>query len=172
MEKLQAQLIIEILGRPPEHIKEALQTIILRMNAEEGVKVLEKTIHEPKPVENSKDLYTTFADILIELNSVEDYINILFTYLPAHADLIYPESIEIRNDMLNIIGNKILQRIHEYDAITKNIVVERDLYLQKLKEVAPHLFKKKEPEQQTPPKKPEKNIKKKPNKQKPIKKKK
>ncbi len=141
MAKLQANMILEILGRPQEHVKEALNALVTRLGSENGIKLLEKKHHEPIPVENSKDLFTAFAELTLELESLNNYFGIMFAYMPAHIELIQPEKITLGNIDLNELGNKLLQRLHDYDAITKKALVENEILAKKLQEIAPHLFK-------------------------------
>lgn len=147
MSKIQTNMVIEILGRPPEHITEAINGIVEKINKEKGVKVTEKICHEPIQVEGSKDLFTTFADIMVELDSLEDYFRVMFTYMPSHIELISPEKITLVNSDLNTLGNKLMQRLHEYDAITKKVILEHDLALKKLQEVAPEMVSEVNPQQ-------------------------
>ncbi len=140
MEKVQANMIIEILGKPKEHVKEALNTIVQKLSSEKGVKILEKNSHEPVEVKDAKDLYTTFVELMVEFDSVSTYLLISFAYLPSNVEIISPESLNITNQDLTFLGNKIIQRVHEYDAIVKNVLMERDMLVRKLQEVAPHLF--------------------------------
>lgn len=142
MEKIQATLVLEILGRPAEHIKSALSTLVERMSSEKGVKVTEKIIHEPTEVKDTKDLYTAFAEVTVEFDAVANYFGVLFAYMPSHIEIISPEKIELINIDLNELGNKLLARLHDYDALTKKAMYERDFLLGKLKEVAPEVFKK------------------------------
>jgi len=146
MAKLQANIILEILGRPQEHVTEALNGIVAKLGTEKGVKILDKTCHEPLPVQDSKDLFTSFAEVMLELDSLENYLLVLFGYMPANIELIAPEKITLSNIDLNDLGNKLVQRLHNYDAITKKVLVEHDIVLKKLQEVAPHLFQ--QPQQQ------------------------
>ncbi len=148
MENLHANIVLEILGRPKDHVKETLQTLVLRLGTEKGIKILDKTIHEPIPVKDAKDLFTTFAEVSLELESLNNYFGVLFGYMPSHIELVHPEKISLTNFDLNDLGNKLVQRLHDYDAITKNVLVEKDMLLKKLQEIAPHLFKK--PEQEKP----------------------
>ena len=57
------------------------------------------------------------------------------------------------NADLNELGNALVQRIHNYDAVTKNMIAERDFVLEKLKEIDPDFYKK----ITTPPENREKN---------------
>jgi hypothetical protein len=150
MEKIKAHLILEILGRPKDNVEETLSTLVTKLGSEKGVKILDKNIHDAIPAKDSKDLFTSFAEIDVEFEKLENYFGILFAYMPANIEIINPESLTISNDQLSEIGNILLQRLHNYDAIAKNIMMERDMLTKKLFEVAPHLFKKPEP---SPPKK-------------------
>jgi hypothetical protein len=142
MEKLQVQFVFEILGRPPEYLKEALNTLIVKLGSEKGVKIMNKTFHEPVQVKDANDLYTTFAEVELELDSLAMFFGILFAYMPAHVEIFSPEKLTLSNSELNEMGNKILMRLHDYDAITKKALADKDLFMKKLYEVAPHLFEK------------------------------
>jgi len=141
MGDIHVSLIIEILGRPEEHVKEALKTVVTKLGAEKGVKLITKNYHEPKAVEDSKDLFTTFAEVDIEIESLANYFGILFAYMPAHIEITQPEKITLHNSELNELGNSLMQRLHNYDAIVKTTVNERNFLLKKIEEISPELFK-------------------------------
>ncbi|MBS3088338.1 hypothetical protein J4402_01005 [Candidatus Pacearchaeota archaeon] len=162
--KINATLLLEILGRPKEHVMEALTTLVLKLGSEAGVKITNKVIHEPQPVKDSQTLFTSFAEVDVELDSLQSYVMTLFTYMPSHVEIISPERIAISNTEMNEIGNAITQRLHHYDAVTKNTIVERNTLLQKLKEIAPHLFQ--QQQKNLPQSFAKKQIKKKPSKKK------
>jgi len=151
MTKIQASMILEILGRPPEHIKESLNTVVVKIGSEKGVNIINKTYHEPKKVEDSKDLYTAFAEVDVELDSLANYFGILFAYLPAHMEITHPEKLTLQNSDLNELGNALIQRLHGYDAVVKKVLAERQMIEEKLKEIAPQLFKKIPPQQDKEP---------------------
>lgn len=132
--------VIEILGRPADHVKEALNTIVVKIGSEQGVKIIEQKYHDPIPVKESKDLFTAFAEVVAELDSIMNYFGIIFAYLPAHIEIIKPENLSFISSDFNDVGNRLVQRLHDYDAITKKVLMERDMLLEKLKEVAPELF--------------------------------
>lgn len=145
MSKLTAVVTLEILGRPAKNVTDALTSLVDKLSKEKGVSVLNKKIHEPKPVEESPDLFTSFAEIEVEFDGLPNYFGIVFAYMPSHIELIHPEKITLKNHDLNALANQVIQRLHGYDAIAKNMIVEKDILTKKLQEIAPHLFK--EPEQ-------------------------
>lgn len=142
MAKIHGNIILEILGRPQEHVKNALNELVNKLGSEKGISIFEKTIHEPIIVKDSNDLFTSFAELTIEFDSLDDYFGILFAYMPSHTECIYPEKMNLLNTDMNNLLNRILLRLHEYDAIAKNIIIERDILAKKLHEVAPEMFKK------------------------------
>src|SRR3989344_5902121 len=129
MGKFQVNLIIEIMGRPPEHVKEALRNLSTRIGSEKGVKIKSQEIHDPIQVEEGKDLYTAFIELSLEIESLSTFTAIIFTYMPSNIELVSPEKIELSNVELNELGNAITQRLHHYDAVTKQIQLNiRKLY--------------------------------------------
>lgn len=142
MEKIQAIFIFEILGRPPEHIKEALKSLIKKLGEEKGVNLINQTYNEVIKVEDVKNLYTTFAEIESEFDSLEILYDIMFRYMPANVEIISPTSLKISNRDLSELATNLIRRLHDYDSIAKSLINERDALTKKLQEVAPHLFNK------------------------------
>lgn len=160
MSKIKAKLIVEIMGRPPEHIKEALNTLIVRMGSEKGVSLIDKKYHEPKPIEESKDLFIAFVEVEAEFETLENFFNILMGYMPSHAEIYEPEKFKLDVNNLNELGNFILGKLHRYDAIAKRALMERNVLaeqLNKLKsgtsEKKKKVVKKKTEKKQAKPKK-------------------
>jgi len=141
MEKIQARVVLEILGRPPEHLTHSLNMLISKLEKEPGIKILEKKIHNPVQVKDSEDLYTSFSELILEMDSIDNYFGIMFAYMPSNIELIYPESLTFKNESFSILGNKLVARLHDYDALAKKMINERAFLLKKLREIAPGLFK-------------------------------
>jgi hypothetical protein len=122
--EFQARLILEIIGRPASNLTEALNAIADRLSKEKGVKLLERKVHPPVDVKDVKDLYTTFAELLIECDSMSTFFSIIFAYMPANIEIIKPDEITLRNSDITGMANKIIQRVHYYDAIARRLMVD------------------------------------------------
>jgi len=146
MDKIQATLVLEILGKPAEHIKTALAGLVDKLGEEKGVKILDKKVHEPTQVKESTELFTTFAEVSAEFDELANCFGILFAYMPSHIEITSPANLSLSNIDFNDLCNKLLVRLHDYDAITKKFIYERNFLLTKLREKAPELFKKPGPE--------------------------
>lgn len=150
MEKIQVQFILEIMGKPPEHAFEALKNLVDKIAGEKGIKIIEKNLHEPVPLKDSKELYTTFAEITAELDTIENYFAIIFSYFPSNIEVISPKDFSLSLNKLNELGNFLVGRLHEYDSVAKTLVGENTILMNKLREVAPHLFVPKQPQANAP----------------------
>jgi 7,8-dihydro-6-hydroxymethylpterin-pyrophosphokinase len=151
MTSIKVNAILEVLGRPAENVTEALKIIVDRMKNEKELKLISNRIHEPVAVKDSDNLFTSFMEVELELPSLNHLFSFLFVYMPANIEIIHPENLSISNHDLNLMTNQLMQRIHQYDAIAKNALSEKDFVMKKLYEVAPHLFKQKEEQSQPAP---------------------
>ncbi len=131
-EKIQARLILEILGRPASNVTEALNSIVAKIGAEKGARIVEKHMHEPLPVKDTKDLFSSFAEIIIECDSLSVFFGIVFAYMPSNIELLNPSNFTLQGAELSLIANRILGRLHNYDAIARRLVVDNTLLKQKL----------------------------------------
>ena len=131
-DKITARLVIEIMGRPPEHIEEGLNTLVVRMGSEKGMKILKKDYHKAKKIENTENLYTAFAEVEAEFENSEKLFAVIFNYMPANIEIIEPANFKLKNFELNTLANFILGKLHNYDEIAKRIIVERDILIKTL----------------------------------------
>lgn len=127
--------IIEVIGKPPKHLTETLNEISNNIDNEKNVKVISKKIHEPKLMKDQKDFYMNFAEIEVQTEAISDLVIIMFKYMPAHIEIIYPELISVTNNIWNDILNEIARRLHGYDEIARVIQTEKNILEKKLREV-------------------------------------
>jgi len=118
---IEAMIVIEIMGKPQEYVKEMMEMLLEKMNSEPGTKIKSKEVFEPKPLKENPDLYTAFAEITLELDNVIALMNIAFNYTPSHIEIIKPENIAINNNDINSLFNELIMRLHGYDEIARGL---------------------------------------------------
>lgn len=133
--KIIAMLILDIVGRPKEHLVETLEKIIGEMDKEKGVIIKSKEIKEPTLMKDQKNFYTTFAEIEVEVEDVLYLAILMFKYMPAHIEIISPEIIALSNNGLNDIFNELVRRLHGYDEVARMMQMEKNGLLKKIKEL-------------------------------------
>jgi len=130
-----AVLILEVIGRPKEHLTETLNNIINELDNEKGVIVKSKKINEPVLMKDQKDFYASFVEVEVEVERILDLAILIFKYMPAHIEIIYPEIIALQNNDWNDILNELTRRLHGYDEVARIIQNEKGILERKLREV-------------------------------------
>ncbi len=126
------KFILEILGRPAEHLTVSLNELIDKMGSEKGISVISKEVHKPKAVEKTNNLWTAFADIELEFETLQHFFNAVIMYMPAHVEIVNPDSVKLNAFELNELSNFVVSRLHNYDAVAKKLMGEREILISKL----------------------------------------
>jgi len=134
-EKIKAVLIIEVIGKPPEHLTETLEDLTKKIGEEEDVKVIEKKIKEPKPMEERKDFYSNFAEVEVEVKDAMVLAILMFKYMPAHIEVLSPEKISISNNDYGDLLSELVRRLHKYDELARIFMMEKSQMQKKIEEL-------------------------------------
>lgn len=129
--------MLEILGRPPEHIQETLEGIINKIDAEKSISVINKKIKEPKLIEGKDNLYTAFAEVDLEVEYVMNILFIVFKYMPSYVEITEPEKLYLKNSELNETFNELTRRLHSYDETARILQMEKKILEDRLKSQTP-----------------------------------
>ena len=132
---IKAMLILEVLGRPPEHLTETLEDLIGKIDAEPKVSVISKKINEPVLMKDRKDFYTNFAEIEIEVEEIVQLVMLMFKYMPANVEVISPELIVLSNNGWNEVLNELIRKLHGYEEIARIIQIEKTVLENKLRKI-------------------------------------
>lgn len=134
--------ILEAIGRPKEHLVEALEEIIKQIDAEEKVSVVSKKIHEPIVMKDQKEFFTTYAEIEIEIEELLRLIALIFKYMPANIEVISPEKLIFENNDVSEILSELARKLHGYDELARVMQADRKQLLKKIEELTPKDSKK------------------------------
>ncbi len=132
MSSITAKFILEILGRPAEHLTTTLNELIEKIGSDKGISVVSKEIHKPKAVEKTDNLWTAFADIELNFETIHHFFNAVMAYMPAHVEIVEPESFRLNAFEMNELSNFLVSRLHNYDAVAKKLMGEREILIKKL----------------------------------------
>jgi len=142
--KITASFIIEILGRPSEHVKSSLEEIEKKLKELDGVVIIESVVHEPKEMEipkevkkpeKGKELYTSFLDVEADFDNIEKLLTTCLTYMPSNVEISNPTEVGISNSQLSEIISGLMLRLHKYDEVTRKLLADRDIMINKIKEL-------------------------------------
>ncbi len=132
-DKIKSTIILEVLGRPPEHLEKTLKDLIDKIDKEKGVKVLNQKVNKSVELEKKKGFYTSFAEIELETETLMYLNGVIFKYSPAHVEIIEPENIIMKNEELGEVLSEIVRRLHKYDEVARVLQNEKKILENKLK---------------------------------------
>lgn len=130
-------MIVEVLGRPVAHLKETLQKIVDDISNESPVDLIKSKINEPTLVKDQKDLFTTFAEIELKVESTQNLTPLIFKYMPAHIEVVEPEELILTNSTLQDMLNDLTQRLHKYDEVVRVIQTEKQILENQIRKLSP-----------------------------------
>jgi len=136
MEKeIRAFFIFEMLGKPAEHLKKTMEELINKLGEIPGIAINNKKVHEPKPFEKEPSFFTTFSEVELTAKNINDLINLVFHSMPSHIEIIEPEELSLKNSEMSSLLSNLTVKLHRYDEIAKEIIMERNILINKLKEL-------------------------------------
>ena len=144
MGKIRALFIYEILGKPPEHIKEALNNLINQIGKNPGIKILNKKVHKPHLIDEEKtkklgkkveDLYSTFAETEMEVDSLDIIFKLVVNTLPSNMEILEPSELKLKNFELSQALAEISIKLHQIDEVAKTLNLERSQLINIVKEL-------------------------------------
>lgn len=147
--KVRAIMIVEIAGRPPAHLLEALKAHVGQMRTVKGLDYISEKFSEPKLIDQEKDVYTCFAEVEIEVENMFKLSELVFDFFPSSIEVIEPESVKFNLNEATAFLNYLSGRLHKYDEIAKVAQIKNSQLIQRVQmlqvELAKHNVKKEEP---------------------------
>ena len=110
--------IIEIVGKPKDHIESALKDYLKKLN--EQYVVTNEHFENAVPKEN---FFSTFAEIEILMKDTNDILSFAFDYMPASIEILEPENLVIKNNNMTGFINDLLARLH---ALNTALIAAKD----------------------------------------------
>ncbi len=136
--KIRAIFVFEMMGKPPEYLKETLEKYVKSLEIE-GVKLLNHKISDAKEIESKKGeksfLYSIFAEVELEIDNLNLLFGIVFRMLPSHIEVIEPDDFNLKNFDLSAILSDLSIKLHKYDEVVKVLMMERDNFANQLNQI-------------------------------------
>ena len=143
-------MIVEVAGRPPEHLKAALAEHIGVLDKVDDITVHSIKTSEPRAIKEAEGMFTCFAEADFECDSFARLSETMFDFMPSSVEVIEPGKVTMTMGEATDLLNNISGRMHRYDEIgkvagerlrqmgvslenAKKILEERDAEILKLK---------------------------------------
>ena len=136
-EKILCRAIVEVVGKPKEHVEKALNLVIEKAQEIEGLKIEKKEIAEVKSLKDEQlskteqkiqqaagELFKSFAEIEFRADNLDVIASFCFEFLPSSLEIIEPEIMKINTHYISNLMNDILSKIHNADMAVKKLNFE------------------------------------------------
>ena len=120
---IRCKAIIEVLGKPKEHVETAIETYVEHIKKDSSLVVLHETFSDIK--EHGK-LYTKFVELDMVVKGTDKLVSFCFEYMPSSLEIVKPHEFMMTNNEIAGFINDLQARLHNVDMIVKQLKGEND----------------------------------------------
>jgi len=120
---IRVRTIIEVLGKPKEHVENAIKEYIEHIKEDSELVVLNEEYSET--VEQGK-LWSRFVELDLIIKGTPKLISFCFEYMPSSLEVLKPEHLIMTNPELSNFLNDLQARLHNVDMIVKQQKAENE----------------------------------------------
>ncbi len=125
MSKITFRSIIEVLGKPKEHVESTFQNYIVKLKQDSKYKVLSEEYAEIRQQEGV-ELWSTFVEMEIETDSLPHIMAFCFEYMPSIIEIIEPEQLNFTDVEASTFLSEMQGKLHNIDMIAKQLKMENE----------------------------------------------
>ena len=126
---IRCRTIIEVLGKPKEHVDNAIKEYIEHIKEDSELVVLNEEYSESKEQGN---LWSKFVEMEIVIKGTKKLISFCFEYMPSSIEVLKPEHLIMTNPQLSNFLNDLQARLHSVDMAVKQQKAENDFLRQNM----------------------------------------
>lgn len=131
MVTLTFRAVLEVLGKPQEHVEESIKQYVQQLKADKRFKVLHEQIAEVKKQED-QDLWAIFAELEVKTDALQNLTIFCLDYMPSLIEIIEPPQLTITDIQLSEFLNDLQAKLHQIDLLAKHVKIENDHLKQNL----------------------------------------
>jgi len=118
-----AKVIIEVLGRPKEHVAKSIKEFTDKIKEDKRYDMLNVKIAKPKEVES---MFSVYAELDIWFKKLINVLDMCYDYMPSSIEIIEPTELKMKSTDLSGFFNDTQARLHQIDMIFKNTKAENE----------------------------------------------
>lgn len=122
-QKILFRAIVEVLGKPKEHVDASLKGYLQKLKEDARYQVLEEDLADLNQHKES-DLWMAFAELEIKTKNVGDIIDFCFDYMPSLIEILEPAELKLAGLDLSTFLNDLQAKLHGVDMLAKQLKME------------------------------------------------
>jgi len=120
---IRCKVIIEILGKPKEHVEKTLRNYVDKINDDSDLIVLKTEFAD---AEEKEKLWATFAELEMVVKGIPKLIAFCFDYMPSSIQILKPDEFNLGRATIEDLTNDLQARLHQVDMVVKKLKNEND----------------------------------------------
>lgn len=113
---IRCKIIIEILGKPKEHVEKTLRTYVDKIKEDSGFIIMNSEFTDAKEKE---DLWATFVELELIVKGLPKLIAFCFDYMPSSIEIIKPEEFSMKKSTIEDMLNDLQAKLHTVDMVVQ-----------------------------------------------------
>ncbi len=123
-ELIRCRAILEVLGKPKEHVEKTIKVLVEKVKEREEISVLNEKYADIK--QEGKTMFSTFVELEMVIKGIAALTGFCFDFMPSSIDIEKPERLTVKNRHISGIFNDMQSKLHNVDMIAKTLRAERD----------------------------------------------
>lgn len=126
---IRCKIIIEILGKPKEHVEKTLRIYVDKIKDDSDLIVLKSEFAD---AQEKGDLWATFVELELIIKGIPKLIAFCFDYMPSSIEILKPEEFSMKRSTIEDLLNDLQARLHNVDMVVQQQKNENEFLKQNL----------------------------------------
>lgn len=122
-ENIRCRAIIEILGKPKEHVEKTIRDYVNNIKEDGGFIILSENYSD---TEEKNNFFSIFVEIELVSKGIDALFGFCFDYMPSSLEIIKPEQFIFPNNIMTGMLNDLQARLHNVDMVVKKLKNENE----------------------------------------------
>tara|TARA_Y100000310_G_scaffold302635_1_gene340134 strand:- start:454 stop:870 length:417 start_codon:yes stop_codon:yes gene_type:complete len=131
-EEIQTKVVIEILGKPKEHVDTTIKKYVDKIL--ENFKVTNHVLYEAEELkdEKFKGMFSSFVDFDMNFKDFNSLVIFCFDFMPSSVEIVNPKRFDLDSEEVMSFLNDLMTKLHDLDMMVKNLSAENVLLKREL----------------------------------------
>ncbi len=117
--------VLELLGKPQEHIEASMKEYLQHLKQDKRFKVQHEQLADVKKQED-QDLWATFAELEVKTEELQNLTVFCLDYMPSLIEIMEPAQLTITDIQFSEFLNDLQTKLHQIDILAKHVKIEND----------------------------------------------
>ena len=115
------RIIIEIMGKPKDHVVETLQKMHEKLSEDDRFNVQSSDLATVRDVEGEDGYFSTYGEFELSVKNPSSLIELCFEYMPSNIEVLEPTQINFEYEDLSHLLSTVQSRLHQVDMVAKQV---------------------------------------------------